>query len=484
MKKTHNNHLRALALCLLLAALIPFAASCKKKPEPAPSTDTTEGGLYTADYLPGLDCNGYEFRIVDIDNHPQTIEGEPVTIVDNAIYKRNEVVKARYNIDIKANTYELEYWWKIPDLVAQLANAESADYDLITHRFMYAYADIINGNMVAACDLPKEYVDMSRPWHKQSINEGLTVGGVAIMDCTAFDIQPGGDCVFFNKDLVAELNLEDPYALVDAGAWTYDAMWQMARAAASEDYDRESGWSEDDRYGFFANWHEMSDLAIGGTGRKLINIENGTPALNKTEGFVNVLISASEALSPDGMVFDIYEAWGMLEASKTRAIQMFANGQCMFVIKETDKLTLLGDMEDDYGVLPYPKENAEQERYYVPISGYVAQPLSCHPNLNAVCIIKEALAVETLNYYDPAYYENTIQNRYLRSEEDLKYLKLITDSATSDLGLQIWWSELRNPLAEDVLAQHGNGFASKLEAITPKAQVLIDTLMEFVNSKK
>ena len=476
---------KILALSLVMLTLLPFAAACNTKTtEPQNTTaPTADDTLYVAEYLPEMSCNGYTYRIVDIDDHPQTVEADPVTVIDQAIYKRNETVKTRYDIDIETRTYQAEFWWHIPDLVAQLSAAESAEYELITQRFLYAYQDVINGDAVAACNLPTEYVDMSRPWHKQQINETVTFDGVALMDFTAFDVQPGGECLFFNKSIVDELNLTSPYELVDSGAWTYDEMWKMARAAASNDLDGSPAWTESDRYGFFINWHELTDVVIAGTNHKLINMTGSTPSLNRSEGLVNQLINAVGQLE-EGVMFDVYEAWGMLHASNMKSVQMFSNGQCMFVAKNTDYLRLLGDMQDDYGILPYPKENADQESYHTPTFGFIAQPLSCHPDLEFVCIVKEALAVETLNYYDPAYYENTIQNRYLRTQEDLKYLKLITDSAAIDLGLSVWWVELRNPLAEDVMAQYSTGFASKLEALAPTANQLIDTLSDFVASKK
>ena len=121
---------------------------------------------------------------------------------------------------------------------------------------MSAYEDVISGNLATGTDLVKTgYVDMSRPWHKQSFNDFVTFDGISLLDFTAFDILPGGRCLIFNKEIVKELNFDDPYDLVEAGTWTYDVMWQMMKAAADNTVDGDPNeWTEDDRYGIICDF--------------------------------------------------------------------------------------------------------------------------------------------------------------------------------------------------------------------------------------
>lgn len=482
MIKSKHNPLRIIALCLLLATVLPFAVACNKSKGPGHDTtviDTTDG--YVAEYLPEIDSQGYEFRIVDIQGDiDQDIEGEPVTVVDNAIYKRNALIEGRYNLTISTNT--IANWWETTELAQKLAGSEAAEYDLITVAINHTSTLILSDDVYAACDLPSDYIDMSRPWHNQSLNDSVTFDGVHFLDFTAFDVKPGGQCLMYNKGLIDVLNLEKPYDLVDSGNWTYDKMWSMMKAAGA-DLDNDYKWTVEDRYGIVTNYHMMTTLAHLGTGRNLVDVSSGTPVFNKSEGIVNAFMNATENFSVDGVYFDVYTEYGIGKGNE-HLNEKFANDESLFLYGSTNTLTLLGDMTSDYGVLPFPKETAEQERYYALSGANIALILTCHPDANFVCAIKEALAVESLNYYYPAYYEQTLKNRYLRDEVDLDYLKLVTDSCVLELGAQFWADYFRNKIAEEVIKYKGTNFASYLESITPQAQGIIDKLMEFVATKK
>ena len=473
---------RIVALCLMLVMILPMIAACGE----ANIDGTTEPSVTTTKttHPPPPHMLGYLYRILDFDAFPQTIESDVVTIVDKGIYRRNELVKSRFNIGITAETRSYATWWENTSIVKRLAAAERAEYDLVTLVLEHAFAEVLNGNVVAACDLPN-VVDMSKPWHHQSLNDSTTVDGVPLFDFTAMDVQPGGECLIFNRDLADELNLDDPYDLVNEGVWTYDAMWQMAKTAAC-DLDKYPGWTEEDRCGFVSDYRQMTTLVQLGTGEFFVNLGDGAPSLNKSEELVDLLFEATEALSQEGVVSKSFDVWDTTEMFNLEGRKHFENDLSMFILGATDHLKEFGDMESDFGILPYPKKNAEQSRYYVPASslGTISMILSCHGDIEFAALVKEALAVESLNYYYPAYYEQTAKNRYLRDERDLDMLKIITDSAVVDLGNTVWYVEIRNRIAEELYWRRGTAFEEKLDDITPYADVLIDNLMDFVNSKK
>ena len=182
MKKTQKSFRRIITLCLLLAMVLPVMVACSKDPGKDTSAVTTDatGTGYTVD-LPIIDANGYEFRILDFDNYEQTLEDDPITVVDQAVYKRNELVKSRFNIDITAETKAYATWWDNTSLVQRLASTEAPEYDLVTLVFKDAYTEILADDLVAACDLP-DIIDMSQPWHMTSLNDHMTVDGVQLTD--------------------------------------------------------------------------------------------------------------------------------------------------------------------------------------------------------------------------------------------------------------------------------------------------------------
>jgi len=132
----------------------------------------------------------------------------------------------------------------------------------------------------------------------------------------------------------------------------------------------------------------------------------------------------------------------------------------------------------------YPKLNEEQDRYYCYTgSTEIALPLSCSSDLERVCIIKEALAVEALNQVYPAYYDNALKNRYIRDEESLRMLELIVDSVVLDLGQNPCWDIIRQSWLKTL--QSGNpNFASNVTSNLKKSQEALDKLMALVDAIK
>ena len=59
--------------------------------------------------------------------------------------------------------------------------------------------------------------------------------------------------LFFNKDLIAENQLDDPYQLVKDGTWTLDRMYEMARAVAVDNGDGEMNVTTGDTWGFIGD---------------------------------------------------------------------------------------------------------------------------------------------------------------------------------------------------------------------------------------
>lgn len=141
----------------------------------------------------------------------------------------------------------------------------------------------------------------------------------------------------------------------------------------------------------------------------------------------------------------------------------------------------MGDMEDDYGIVPYPKMTEEQEVYYANLDGgRIYLPLSCSTDLERVCVIKEALAVGSLNYYYPAYYEDAVQNRYVRDTESIRMLEIITNGVSYDLGTGIWWDIIRVPW-QNCIQQNKTDFASAVAKNESKGQKAIDDLLEAID---
>ncbi len=477
---------RIIAACLLLATVLSLAVACGNSKNPTDTTVPTDtgDGLHRADYLPEIDYGGATFSVLQggltVDIHLG--DDEPISKVDNATVKVNALVENRFGIKIDSNTET--NWWDTTHTYQRLAESESVDYDLISLVCSEAYNQIIAGNAPIVSDLPIREESKGKPWHNQSMNESVTFGDVQLFDWTSIDVVPGGSAVVYNKEIANSLNLEDLYQLVDDGKWTLDTMYTMA-AKAAEDQDGSPLWTEDDRYGVIGNMDQISLLAYFGTGMTLINVENGNPIFNKSEALYNVFLMASEKLGADGMNLNPYKTWVKdSEESNIKGIQKFAANKSLFLFAATTKLVYLLDMEADYGVLPLPKADEQQDRYYSSGNTSIWLPLMCHSNLQYVMDVKEALAVECLNYYYPAYYEQTLLDRYVRGPEDVEMVKLITETVSFDMGGTLWWTKVRKPWRDTLDNDFSTNFTSTIQEQEGSINQLLADFNTFLAEKK
>lgn len=247
------------------------------------------------------------------------------------------------------------------------------------------------------------------------------------------------------------------------------------------DLDGDGKMTVNDRYGIIGEWDRYVEIAYRGTGLKMVEMENGIPTISMSEALVDTFTRFVQYRDLTGSVFDTFAQFGTAEASRDEGFGMFKQGLSLFITGGPSRLTTMGDMEEDYGIVPYPKWTEDQEIYYSGIDGgRIYLPLSCSTDLERVCVIKEALAVGTLNYYYPAYYEDAIQNRYVRDTDSVRMLEIITNGIYMDLGTSIWWDIIRAPW-QNCIQQNKTDFASAVAKNESKGQKAIDDLLEAID---
>ena len=480
----------AIPAMLLLSALLLAcggeAGLTTEDTNAAPTTSeaVTEDTSYRAEYLPDVDYNGYEFRVIGYsDSYPADIEKESGVIIDDAIYRRNRKVEEEYNIKIKATHYPFTDYLQVSDAFTKAGRAQSDDFDLAAMIFRDAYNSVLEGLAPAASTMPIVDLDANRPWYNNSLNESITIDGVGLFCYTAYDNYPSGGGLLFNKALVSELDLDNPYELVDNGTWTNEAVYKMSAEVIS-DLDGDGKYGPDDRFAFITEWDRLTVLAYYGTGITLVEMIDGIPTVSQNETLFDTFTVLQEYTNQNGFFLDTFKQYGQAESSRDIGYNLFKQGHSLFVISSTNLLTSLGDMEDDYGIVPYPKLNEEQNRYYCYLgSSEIALPLSCSADLERVCIIKEALAVEALNEVYPAYYDNALKNRYIRDEESLRMLELIVNTVVLDLGQNPFWDVIRTPWLNTLQSKKPN-FSSAVEKNLKKSQKALDELMAMIDAIK
>lgn len=131
----------------------------------------------------------------------------------------------------------------------------------------------------------------------------------------------------------------------------------------------------------------------------------------------------------------------------TKDIGLFANGRALFMPSGLVNMSSLGSMNDDFGMLPLPKYNEEQENYYSRLmDGWINTVPSSNTDLSRTSIIMESMAVETKNLVYPAYLNSAMENKYLRDDESRKMIDLAQERRIVDLGDTVWMVPVRTTM--------------------------------------
>ena len=406
-------------------------------------------------------------------------------VVNDAVFQRNQVVEERLNVSLgytlaPGNNANHQAW---AGTVMSSTMAGDGANDIIAG---YSMAPtILAYNRVLIDLLTLDYIDFAMPWWPSSLIDEAVCGG-KLYFCSG-DISTNMIsmlyCMFYNKTVATNQGLEDFYPLVKNGTWTIEKNYQMAEAAIS-DLNGDGQMTVDDRFGYITEWDRISLVAYYGTGNLLVDVIDGVPVASQKEVLFDAFQLCHSYCQINGFMLDTFKQFGTAESSRIAGSELFKQGNSLFICNGTRLLPTMGDMEDDYGIVPLPKWSEEQTQYYSMQDGYgISVPLACSTDMERVCVIKEAMAAESLNIVRPAYYENALKNRYVRDETSVEMLDIITNGNVADLGQSPWWDIVRTPW-QNTLQQPSPDFASAVAKNMPKCEKAIADLMNLVADLK
>jgi len=113
----------------------------------------------------------------------------------------------------------------------------------------------------------------------------------------------------------------------------------------------------------------------------------------------------------------------------------FTEGNAQFVgCYRLSEIVAFRDMQDDFGLLPYPKLDEKQEHYNCLVSEVAALGAVPTTSLNhdmAGAVI-EALASESYRTVIPAWYEDALKIKYSRDDKSSQIIDIIHDASYTD----------------------------------------------------
>ena len=349
----------------------------------------------------------------------------------DAIYYRNSTVEDRLGITIKqigqAGTYAVADSWN-----STLRNAvltKSGDFDASAIYASTGSALAVEGLYYNVLDLP--YIAFEQPWWNDSIIEEVTLfdtlyylaGDICITQIA------NGLCIFYNKNLFSELygtqNIK-LFDVVEKGEWTIDYMSEIV-SNAWIDENSDGIVSDGDTVGFFAN--------TAGGGMDAWIPAMGISITKMVDGYPEITFYSEHTVAAFEKLRGLYNNNpGTLNASATAT--KFVVGNQLFTMEYLNGGSKFRDMKDNYGVLPLPKFDAEQDDYYTTFdnaASLVVVLSSCN-RTDLVGATLELMGAESYKQVTPAYFEICLQGKYSDAPEDAEMYDRIINSFVYSFG--------------------------------------------------
>ena len=275
------------------------------------------------------------------------------------------------------------------------------------------------------------YANLDNPWWYQNVNRDLNYNGKVYVTAGAYNFHAlKAACVLaFNKTMMDELDLEYPYAMVHDGTWTVDKFIEYNKAAIKDLNGDGTIEYENDRFGFGSWVYESTPaLYVSMGAESVIKDDKGLPKLNiNNERTFNVLDKMIEVFKEGNGAFMNTVSVGGYGVADT----MFTEGRLLFKQATLGGTSSLRNMEDDFGLVPYPKLNEEQEEYYSRIVNYAG--LTYIPITNQKLELTSAL-LEYMAYLSdrdliPTFYDVILTVKTTRDVESEDMISIIRDGA-------------------------------------------------------
>ncbi len=354
--------------------------------------------------------------------------------VNDARYITNQAVAEMLNVNFVVDNQSAQasggtgHGFKLVD---NMVMAGTNDFEFFSIGCYDVCTLAYNGRLLDLNKLPN--IDLSKSWWDPKANEQLSLNGkmffstgdIATLDndCTY--------CILFNKQVITDFGLDDPYELVANNQWTYDKMYEMADTVAG-DTDGDGQQGLDDNYGFII-WQ---DSVIG-----MLHSSGGRCATISDEGKIELTLNTEQNI-------DVLTEWLSMN---TRPIAYFLGGATddevhgiftgnrgLFYTRYVKAASWFRDMETDFGILPYPKWDASQQDFCNTMhaygTSYICVPVTAEDPARAGAVI-ESLAYYGQKYITPAYYDTTLKGKYFRDEESAAMLDIIFSSRFFDIGM-------------------------------------------------
>ena len=469
-------------ICVLISLLmiLTFFTACSEKT--VGTNETVGESQETTAEIPAVpvkNFNGREFTIFtsnwwDVksmmvyDICPEEYNGDPL---NDSAYERMTKIEETYNCKISQiqGVYDVS-----PDFTKLQTSVRSGDplCDFAMMRGIY-FTTLLTDNYLINLD-NLENINFDNPWWQKGCSDALLLGGkrygvsgsISTMEIALTAMMA------FNKNILADFNLESPYDIVKSGAWTFEKVIEMCKVV-SRDVDGDGVMGVDDMVGLVYGRDEIWNL-MNSCGVKFIEIDSdGYPQLviDKPENLSkaqNIL----EKLFDKSYTANNWHVGGKWSAQKTLFSLPWAN-------------SVIGNrvLDFDFGIVPLPKYDTAQGDYMSNIYG-LGLPIICVPVTNNEMedtgLFMEALSYEGYKSVFPVYYEIMLKTKGARDSESEDMIDYIFGNLYYDTGTLIDFNGFAQYICYNVTENYDANIASMVAKNKTACETFIRNVMDVI----
>ena len=464
---------------ILLLSMLLCVCACSSKDEKDDESSVSTSGLTgdETDYLSTLrkmDDEGKEFRILvttQLERFYNQNNASSV-VVDNAAYKRNQMVNELFNTNIVYTVLDGNASGSaaFSTEISTTTMSGQGSYDLVVGQNYYTLP-LVSDNMFHNLK-DSDTFNWDAEWYHQNINEGGTINGNLWGASGSFvtsQLAYAMAC-FYSKTVYEKNNFEyDLYDLVRKGNWTYEVFLELCTAFDNTGVDEGNA-----TYAAIRHDHAAIGMFIA------MGVEFVSKDAKGNWTFNEFYDSAFE---------DIYEKIRalyndypsvMLNSSETKIPRNSMMGQTLFVQTLVDAILtdelLMANDKFTIGILPMPKLNEEQDNYRTRVMRDELFLIPITADLERSALVTEALNYVTWDIVNEAYWETALELRSSDTEDDMEMLGIIANTVykdtaqyfnedllklTSQVGLKVmdneasfatWWARNKKALNRQLAA--------------------------------
>jgi len=426
------------------------------------SQDVSENEVstYTADIPEGFSYEGHTVKILSIVDNvdlQQTFEFGynkdelETSVLNDAIYARNDFAEEKLHCKINEYVVGRTYNGVLYSTLYAQTQAGTADYAFVSCNVQETTAAAIKGMFYNLYGI-ENLSSLEDAWWDADYNAAAEISGklYCASGAVGFRNLDMLSCLLINKDMFSELGLESPYDIVRAHQWTFDLVTQWSKLV-SADFNSDGVINYKDKFGMGGQSDNMWSMFYSGGGRTVtLQDDDSYKVTLASEHGVDVADAVLELMQNKAYFVNANDYWyepGYTTSPCELVNAAFLDDRCLLYSGTLSGIADLRDMETDYGILPMPLYDENQEEYCSFANPWAGSVFSIpyaleQDEAERSAVLLQVLGAEGLNSVIPAYYEVCLKGQRTRDDDSIEMLDLIRSTAGCDLGQMYNWAQL------------------------------------------